>query len=80
MKFKLNRRAMRALRNSAEVVAHLEERAHAIASAAGPGNEVLPAEKGTYRARVAVVTASFPAIYAEATSRALTRALGSGAR
>jgi arginine/ornithine N-succinyltransferase beta subunit len=78
VKFKLTRGALREIRNSPEVIADLEARAGRIAAAAGEGVEVLPAEKGRNRARVAVITATFPAILAEAKDRTLTRALSAG--
>ena len=52
--------------------------ANRIAGAAGDGVEVLPLERGARRPRVAVVTATYEAMRAEATSRTLTRAIGSG--
>lgn len=58
-------------------VAAVTSIAHRIASAAGPGMEVTPAERSP-RARAAVVTATFQAMHAEATRRALTRAVGAG--
>ena len=77
------------LRNSPAVVADLERRAAAIATAAAEqvgddGEEhfkVMPTEfdlsiRG--RARVAVVTSSFKAMYHEATERTLTKAVDAG--
>jgi len=80
--FKLNTKGFVQLRNSPEVVAEITKRASAIATAAGEGFEVLPPETNTTtprgRARVAVYTRTFPARYAEATDRALTKALEAG--
>jgi hypothetical protein len=78
MRFKLNARALRELCNSPAVVAELKRRASRIAAAAGEGMVVMPAETGRNRARVAVITATYRARHAEATSRALTRALDAG--
>jgi hypothetical protein len=40
--------------------------------------ETMPLEVGRNRVRMAVVTATYQAMRAEATSRALTRAIGAG--
>lgn len=69
--------AIRQLLTDPATVAAVTQIAHRIASAAGPGMEVKPAER-TPRARAAVVTATYQAMRAEATSRALTRAIGAG--
>lgn len=79
--WKLHNRGFVALRNSPEVIADLQSRAERIADSAGEGFETRPAEtnrsvKG--RARVAVVTASFKAMHAQATDSALTRAIDAG--
>lgn len=70
------------LRNSPQVVADLAARAAMVAAAAGDGFEARPVERNMSgakgRARVAVVTASFPAMYHEAKDRTLTRALDAG--
>jgi hypothetical protein len=52
--------------------------AHRIASAAGPGMETRPLERGRNRVRMAVYTATWQAKHAEATTRALTRAVDAG--
>lgn len=69
------------LRNSPEVVSVLEAKAESIASAAGEGFETRPAErhygrKG--RARVAVVTASWRAMWRQGREHVLERAIGGG--
>lgn len=77
-KFKPNLAGFRSLRNSPEVVAHLQAQAEQVAARAGDGMVVLPAERGRNRARVAVVTGTWEAQRSEATDRSLTRALGGG--
>lgn len=74
---KLNRGAVRQVLTGAATVSLVNQVAHRIASAAGPGMEVLGAESSP-RARAAVFTRTFPARYAEATRRALTAAVGAG--
>ena len=73
----LNRKGMRQLLRSPEVLADLKRRAEAIAAAAGSGMEV-SAMVGRNRARASVITATSEARNAEATSRALTRAIDAG--
>lgn len=74
---KLNRAGVRALLRDPKVVADLTRRGHAIATAAGPGNEV-DVEVGRNRARVEVVTKTPEAMQREATHRSLTRAIDAG--
>lgn len=73
----MNRKGARDLLRSKEVLADLERRAEAIAAAAGSGMEV-SAMVGKNRARASVITATHSARRAEATSRALTRAIDAG--
>lgn len=73
----INRRGVRDLLRSPEIAADLRRRAEAIATAAGPGHRV-EVEVGRNRVRAAVVTESFEAMWAEATRRALSAALGAG--
>lgn len=73
----LKRKGMRELLRSPEVLADLKRRAEAIAAAAGSGMEV-SAMVGRNRARSSVITATSEARNAEATSRALTRAIDAG--
>lgn len=70
----LNRRAMRDLLRSQEILTDLERRGQAVANAAGPGHAV-DSQIGTTRARVAVYTDTFDAALSEANSRTLTRAI-----
>lgn len=74
---RLTRNGPRQLRRSPAVLADLTRRARRIAAAAGPGMET-DADLGVNRARAAVWTASAQAIRAEATNRALTRAIDAG--
>ena len=69
--------AIRLILTDSATVAAVTQIANRIASAAGEGMVVTPAER-TPRARAAVVTATYAAMRAEATSRALTRAVGAG--
>jgi hypothetical protein len=69
--------AIRQLLTDPATVAAVAGIARKIAAAAGPGMVALPAER-TPRARAAVVTATYEAMRAEATSRALTRAIDAG--
>lgn len=73
----LNHDGIAELLKSAEVQADLEERGKRIAAAAGDGVEV---ERfvGQARARVIVRTATTEARLAEASDRALTRAIDAG--
>jgi hypothetical protein len=77
VKIELNPAGVRELLRSPEVLADLSARAHRIANAAGDGMEV-DAELGRVRARATVFTATFEAMRAEATTRALTRAVDAG--
>jgi len=74
---RLNRKGVRELLRSREVLSDLERRANAIAAAAGEGMEV-DSEVGRNRARASVRTATREAVLAEAQQRALTRALDAG--
>lgn len=73
----LNRKGIRALLRSPEVLADLERRAERIAATAGDGMEA-SAMVGKNRARASVITATSEARKAEATRRALTRAIYAG--
>lgn len=76
IRIELNSSAVdRLLRN--DMLPLLEEKATAMADAAGPGHEV-HAASGRRRARASVVTATFEAKHAEATSRNLTRSIDAG--
>jgi phosphosulfolactate synthase (CoM biosynthesis protein A) len=77
MRIKLDRKAMRDLLRSPELLADVEERARRIAQTAGDGHGVR-SEVGRNRVRAAVVTESFEAARAEARSRNLTRAIDAG--
>lgn len=76
-KIVVNSAGVEQLLKSPEVLADLERRAQAIAAVAGPGMEV-DAQIGPNRARASVRTATIPAMVAEATDRALTRAFQAG--
>lgn len=76
-KIKLNLKGFRALRNDPAVVADLERRARAVASAAGSGFEA-SAQKGKNRARASVITGTFEARREQAKTNVLQRALNSG--
>lgn len=73
----MNHAGVRELLRSAEVQADLKRRAEAIAAAAGPGMEVRTSV-GPNRARAVVITGDGDAIRAEATDKALTRAIDAG--
>lgn len=73
----LNRDGPRQLRRLPAVQADLKRRADRIAAAAGAGMEASVVE-GTNRARASVITDSTGARRAEATGRALTRAIDAG--
>lgn len=77
VRVKLNSRGVRDLLTSAEVLAMLVGRAERIAATAGEGMEV-DSEVGHERARASVRTATPDAVEAEATTRALTRAIDAG--
>lgn len=68
----------RELLKSPEVRADLLRRAHAIEAAAGNGSYDVTPSTTPSRARVSVGTADYAARKAEATDRALTRALDAG--
>jgi hypothetical protein len=74
---KLNSPGVKALLRSPEMLADLEARARRIAAVAGPGFES-DGQIGPSRARAAVWTDTFEAMHAEATTRALTRAIDAG--
>lgn len=74
---RLNRKGVRQLLRSQDVLDDLERRADAIADAAGEGMEV-DSEVGRSRARASVRTATSEAVRAELQDRALTRALDAG--
>lgn len=74
---RINPAGIRELLRSSNVRNDLERRAGRIATMAGPGMETR-AETGPHRARAAVITATFPARYAEANRRSLTRAIDAG--
>ena len=73
----LNRKGVRELLRSPEVLADLERRARRIASSAGPGHAV-DSEVGRNRARASVRTDSIDAMLAEADTHQLTRAIDAG--
>lgn len=73
----LNRRGIRDLLRSRDVLRDLEKRGERIADAAGPGHRV-ESEIGPNRARVAVITDTSEAVISEAQHRTLTRALDAG--
>ncbi|HNG25429.1 MAG TPA: hypothetical protein PLC03_15795 [Microthrixaceae bacterium] len=73
----LNKRAVRDLLNSPEIVADLERRAARIAAAAGPGM-ASDAQPGKVRAHGRVWTDTPEAMLAEASDRALTAAIQAG--
>lgn len=73
----LNRAGIADLLKAPGVKADLERRAHAIADQAGPGM-IVDSETGPHRARAAVITHTTEARRAEATGRALTRAIDAG--
>jgi hypothetical protein len=73
----LNRRGVRELLRSPEILRDLEQRARRIAAAAGPGHEV-DSQVGPNRARASVRTDTIDAMLGEATDRDLTRAIDAG--
>lgn len=77
VRIELNRDGVRELLRSQEVRDDLVRRARAIATAAGEGMEV-DSQVGKHRARASVRTATDEAMRAEASDRALTRALDAG--
>lgn len=74
---KLTRTGPRQIRQSQGVLADMAARAERIAALAGPGMEA-GASVGATRARASVITATYEAMRAEASSRALTRAIDAG--
>ena len=70
----LNRAGVKAL---LRMPVWVEAPAEAIAAAAGPGHKV-EVTVGPTRARAAVITDTIEAMHAEATERALTRAIDAG--
>lgn len=74
---KMNASGARAILTSGAVQAFLKAKADRIAAAAGSGM-VAHSNPGSSRARAAVVTSTKKAMRAEATDRALTRALDAG--
>ena len=77
MRVELNSEGVRALLRSPEMLADLSARAARIAASAGEGM-VVDADVGRNRARATIFTATFEARHAEATTRALTRAVDAG--
>lgn len=75
----IDRRAIRQLLRSQEVLDDLTRRGRAVAAAAGPGHELQP-YVGRNRARVTVRTATDDARRAEATDRRLTAAINAARR
>ena len=81
-KIKWNIPAFAELRNAPGVLDDLQERADAIANAAGEGYESRPAEAGKGkrgRGRAAVLTADFNAVRDNAKNQTLLRSLDAGA-
>lgn len=77
VRIELNSAAIGDLLRSSEVQGMLEDSARRIASAAGPGHRV-DSTVGRTRARAAVITDTFDAMFSEATDRTLTRAIDAG--
>jgi tRNA A37 threonylcarbamoyltransferase TsaD len=73
----INSGGIQELLKSAPVRALLQAKADRIAAAAGPGM-VASSRVGKTRARASVITDTFKAMRAEATDRALTRAIDAG--
>lgn len=80
VKIELNHAAVAALLKSPAIQGDLARRAKAIAAAAAAGGGTFDHETmvGANRARASVRTADFEARRAEATTRALTRAIDAG--
>lgn len=78
-KIKWRRAAFPELRNEPGVLADLQERADAIAAAAGDGYESRPAEAGVERGRAAVLTGTAEARIDNARNQTLIRSLDAGA-
>lgn len=77
VRLEMNSAGFRALLRSPQVLADVDRRAQAIADRAGPGMEAT-SRVGPNRARASVRTATAEAKRAEATDKALTRALDAG--
>jgi hypothetical protein len=77
IRVKLNKQGVRQLLTSAAAQADLDRRARRIAAAAGPGFEA-ESTPSPARAHATVVTGTTEARIAEATDRALTRAIDAG--
>lgn len=77
VRIELNSKGVRQLLHDPGVLADLERRAKRIAAAAGEGMET-DSDAGGTRARAVVITATRDAQRAEATDRALTRAVDAG--
>jgi hypothetical protein len=75
VRIQLTRNGPRELRRLPAVQADMLQRAKQVAAAAGPGMEAT-SFLGRNRARASVITATREARWAEATDRALTRAIG----
>ena len=73
----INRAAVRALLQSPEMQDEVYRRARRIADEAGPGFEA-DVQVGRTRARAMVKSTDFQSMRAEATDRALTRAIDAG--
>lgn len=80
VRIEMNSDGFRAILTGPEVAADLQRRADAIAAAAGEGMsaEVIRGGYGGGRSVAIVATDTVEAMIAEATERALTRALGAG--
>lgn len=81
-RMKWNIKAFAEIRNAPGVLDDLQNRADAIASAAGEGYESRPAEAGKGRkgrGRAAVITADFDAVRDNAKNQTLLRSLDAGA-
>jgi len=78
VRLKFNSGAYRALLTDAKILADLEERGQAVASAAGEGVEVLPVETPRRRAHVVVGTQTAQAAADNAKNNTLIRALDAG--
>lgn len=78
VRIKLNPAGVAQLLTDPGVAADIERRTRAVAAAAGPGMEA--SMGGRKRARGSVITATGTARRAEASDRALTRALDAGRR
>lgn len=79
VRVQLTSQGPRQLRTSSMVVRDLQRRGANIAKAAGPGH-IVETQVGSKRARVAVVTDTFEAMWGEVKRRALTAAIDAGRR